>query len=76
MSAVEVLVSFTDLFLVSTSYDLFLSAYSRLGVATADICIFYDMAFVLRSDALPVTNPLFRRKTGPPIFHIKVGVSR
>ena len=24
---------------------------------------FYDMAFVLQSDALPATNPLFRRKT-------------
>ena len=37
---------------------------------------FYDMAFVLRSDALPATNPLFRGKTGPSIFHIKVGASR
>ena len=26
---------------------------------------FYDMAFVLRSDALPATNPLFGGKTGP-----------
>ena len=34
------------------------------------------MAFVLRSDALPATNPLFRGKTGPPVFHIKAGVSR
>ena len=31
------------------------------------------MAFVLRSDALPATNPLFRVKTGPPVFHIKAG---
>ena len=37
---------------------------------------FYDMAFVLRSDAFPATNPLFRGKTGPPVFHIKVGASR
>ena len=36
---------------------------------------FYDMAFVLRSDALPATNPLFRWKTGPPDFHINVGAS-
>ena len=36
---------------------------------------FCDMAFVLRSDVLPATNPLFRGKTGPPIFHIKVEVS-
>ena len=36
---------------------------------------FYDMAFVLRSDALPATNPLIRGKTGPPVFHIKVGAS-
>ena len=36
---------------------------------------FYDMAFILRSDALPATNPLFRGKTGPPVFHIKVGAS-
>ena len=37
---------------------------------------FYDMAFVLRSDALPATNPLFGGKTGPLVFHIKVGASR
>ena len=37
---------------------------------------FYDMAFVLRPDALPATNPLFRGKTGPPVFHIKVGAFR
>ena len=37
---------------------------------------FYDMAFVLQSDTLPAINPLFRGKTGPPVFHIKVGASR
>ena len=37
---------------------------------------FYNMAFVLPSDALPAANPLFRGKTGPPVFHIKVGASR
>ena len=37
---------------------------------------FYDMAFVLRSDALPATNPLFRGKTGPSVFHIKMEASR
>ena len=37
---------------------------------------FYYMAFVLRSDALPATNPLFGGKTGPPVFHIKAGASR
>ena len=37
---------------------------------------FFDMAFVLQSDALPATNPLFRGKAGPPVFHIKVGASR
>ena len=37
---------------------------------------FYNMAFVLRSDALPVANPLFRGKTRPPIFHMKVGEPR
>ena len=31
------------------------------------------MAFVLRSDALPATNPLFGGKTGLPVFHIKMG---
>ena len=36
---------------------------------------FYDIAFVLRSDALPATNPLFRGKTGPPVCHIKVEAS-
>ena len=36
---------------------------------------FYYMAFVLRSDALPATNPLCGGKTGPPVFHIKVGAS-
>ena len=50
------------------------SAYSRLGVATANICIFYYMAFALRSHALPATNPLFGGKTGPPVFHIKAGM--
>ena len=54
----------------------FLSTYSRLGVATADICIFYNMAFVLWSGALPATNPLFRGTTGPSVFHIKLGASR
>ena len=34
------------------------------------------MVFVLRSDAFPATNSLFRGKTGPPVFKIKVGVSR
>ena len=37
---------------------------------------FYNKAFVLRSDALPATNPLFGGKTGLPVFHIKAGVSR
>ena len=37
---------------------------------------FYNMAFVLRSDVLPATNPLFGGKTEPPVFHIKVGASR
>ena len=49
---------------------------SRLGVATADNLHFNDMAFVLQSDALPATNPLFGGKTGPPVFHIKVEASR
>ena len=34
------------------------------------------MAFVLRSDAFSATNPLFGGKTGPPVFHIKLGASR
>ena len=34
---------------------------------------FCNMAFVLRSDALPATNPLIGGKTGPPACHIKVG---
>ena len=34
---------------------------------------FDNMVFVLRSDALPATNPLFRGNTGPPVFNIKVG---
>ena len=51
--------------------------FSRLAVATADNLHFYNMAFLfLRSDALPATNPLFRGKTGPPVFHIKMGASR
>ena len=37
---------------------------------------FYYMAFVLRSDALPATKPLFGGKTGPPVFHIKAGAFR
>ena len=36
---------------------------------------FYNMAFVLRLDALPDTNPLFGGKTGPPVYHIKVEAS-
>ena len=48
---------------------------SRLGVATTDNLHFYDMASALRSDALPATNPLFRGKTGPFVFHINVGAS-
>ena len=30
------------------------------------------MAFVLRSHALPATNPLFGGKTEPPVLHLKV----
>ena len=37
---------------------------------------FYNVAFVLRSDALPASNPLFEGKTEPPVLHIKVGASR
>ena len=37
---------------------------------------FYNMAFVLRSNALPATNHLFRGKSGPPVSHIKVEASR
>ena len=37
---------------------------------------FYNMAFVLRSDALPTTNPIFGWKTGPLVFHVKVEASR
>ena len=56
--------------------NLFLSAFIQLGVATAVILHFYNMAFLfLLSDALPATNPLFRGKTGPTVFHIKVGAS-
>ena len=36
----------------------------------------HTMAFVLRSDTLPATNSLFGGKTGPPVFHIKMGASR
>ena len=36
---------------------------------------FYDMAFVLRSDDLPATNPLFRGKTGPCLPRKGGGVS-
>ena len=51
--------------------------FSRLGVTTADIDLyFYDMAFVLRSDAFPASNLLFEGKTGAPVFYIKVGGSR
>ena len=54
----------------SLSFD-----FSRLGVVTADNLNFYNMALVLRSDALLATSPLSGGKTGPPVFHIKVGAS-
>ena len=54
----------------------FFFGFSRLGVVTAENLHFYGMAFVLRSDALPATNPLFGGKTGSPVFYIKVRASR
>ena len=33
---------------------------------------FYNMAFVLRSDALPATNPLFAGKTGNQLLKTKL----
>ena len=60
----------------SFSSSLFFG-FSRLGIITADdVLHFYNMAFILRLDAPPATNPLFIGKTGPHVFHIKVGASR
>ena len=66
-------------FIIRLHYETWFSlsfGLSRLGVATTDNLQFYDMASTLRSDALPATNPLFRGKTEPLVFHIKVGASR
>ena len=52
-------------FIIWLHYETWFSlsfGLSRLGVATADNLQFYDMAFVLRSEPLPATNPLFGGK--------------
>ena len=36
---------------------------------------FCNMAFILWLDTLSATYPFFGGKTGPPVFHIKVGAS-